>query len=101
MTPGSVIAATTRSSLPHVDQLLKSMANTRCNRAIALIGVVLALGADSSSVADLLAALRRATMPARSRALGANSQWYRTRWALGRGTRAAERAMKSSGSNSS
>ena len=54
-----------------VDQVDRSMANTRFNRAIQLIGVVGALG-GGSSLDGLLVALGRGTMCARSRALGAN-----------------------------
>ena len=54
---------------------LKSMANTRFSRAIQLIGAVHASGADSAAALALFATLGRATMPARSRALGANTPW--------------------------
>jgi len=38
------------------------------------------------------------TIRARSGLAGANTPWYRVRWARGLGTGAARRAMKSSGS---
>ena len=69
VTPGSVMTAITRSSPPQLGHLLKSMANTRFSRAIQLIGVVHTLAAVPSAPPALLAALGRATMSARSRAL--------------------------------
>jgi hypothetical protein len=63
MTPGSVIAPMTSLEPPHLGHRLKSMANTQCNRAIELIGVLRTPGWGSSSVARLLATLGRATMP--------------------------------------
>ena len=41
----------------------------------------------------------RRAQPARSRQLGANTPWYRVRWARGLGTRAARRASQSCGEN--
>ena len=93
MTPGSVIAPMTWLEPPHLGHRLKSMANTRCNRAIQRIGVVRTPGWGSSSVAGLLACLGRATMPGRSRALAAlahpcasRHRHIRVHWArIGRG----------------
>ena len=70
MTPGSVMAAITCSSPPQLGHRLKPMATTRFSRASQLIGVVHALAAVSSAPPALLAT-------------------------LGRGTSAANRAMKS------
>ena len=95
MTPGSVIAPMTWLEPPHLGHRLKSIANTRCNRAIQRIGVVRTPGWGSPSlpVADLLASLGRDTMPARSRALAAlahpcasRHRHIRVHWArIGRG----------------
>ena len=78
MRAGSVISAMARSSPPQRGQVERSMANTRFNRAIQLIGVVGALG-WGSSLGGLLTALGRVTTSARSHALGANKPWYLTR----------------------
>jgi hypothetical protein len=75
MTRGAVMAAITCRSPPQLGRRLKSMANSRFSRASQLIGVVHALAAVSSAPPALLATLGRATMPARSRPLGANTPW--------------------------
>ena len=61
MTPGSVIAPMTWLEPPHLGHRLKSMANTRCNRAIQPSGGARTLG-WGSSVTGLLATLGRDTM---------------------------------------
>jgi hypothetical protein len=73
MTPGSVIAPMTWLEPTQVRHRLQSMANTQCNRAIQLIGVLRTpgWGSPSLSVARWLTTLGRTTMPARSRALAA------------------------------
>jgi drug/metabolite transporter (DMT)-like permease len=76
MTPGSVMTAITCRSPPPWGHRLKSTANTRLSRAIQLIGVLQAVDAHSSLALALLTTLGRATMPARSRALGANTPWW-------------------------
>ena len=49
MTPGSVIAPMTWLEPPHLGHRLKSMANTRCNRAIQPSGGLRTLGWGSGS----------------------------------------------------
>jgi hypothetical protein len=68
-----------------------SMAKTRLRRCIQLIGA----GGWSASIR----LERRGTMRLRCLKFGANTPWQRVRFKRGLGTRAASRAMKSSGSS--
>ena len=78
------------------------MANTRLRRCAQVIARCRSV-ADSSSPGCLVAAAVRVpgTIRARSGLAGANTPWYRVRWARGFGTSAASRAIKSSGSTKS
>ena len=109
ITAGSSILAITLTAPPHSSQVVISILNTRLRRCAfmpsgaghrgmllhrrSLISVYLAFGA--------LASFRRCHqypqgIKARCLLFGANTPWKRVRLALGLGTRAVSRAMKSS-----
>lgn len=83
--------AITRSLPRHLGQVSMSMAKTRLRRCIHV------MGASGLSGASALG-WRLGTMCSRSLQFGANTPWNRVRLSLGRGIKAARRAMKSSGS---
>ena len=83
--------AMTRSLPPHLGQVSMSMAKTRFGRRIQVMG---ARGLSGFSWRGL----RFGTTDSRCLRFGANTPWNRVRFNRGRGTNAARRAMKSSGS---
>ena len=104
MTAGSVMSTNTFTDQPQREQRLRSMSNTPRSRCIHVIEAP--GGADmgssdmgSSSVHTRASAGCLPSTPARWRAWGANTPWYRMRGGRGRGTHAARGARKSSGSN--
>ena len=91
MTSGSSIQAITRSLPPHLGQVSMAMAKTLFKRCIQVMGASGWSGFGSSGS-------RLGTTHSRCLQFGANTPWNRVRLSLGRGTKAARRAMKSSGS---
>ena len=101
ITRGSVITASTRSCAPQRGQRLMSILNTRRRRCIQVIESRLRDGALSAWLPRGAGGGEgEGTTRRRWRAFGAKMPWNWMRWPRGRGTRAARRAMKSSGSNS-
>ncbi len=92
MTSGSSMQAMTRSVPPHFGQVSMSMANTRFSRCIHVMGA-----GDGPGFA--CSGSRLGTIRCRCLQFGANTPWKRVRLSLGRGTSAARRAIKSSGSS--
>ena len=91
MTSGFSMRAMTRSLPPHLGQVSMSMAKTRFRRRIQVMG---ARGLSGFSWRGW----RFGTTDSRCLQFGANTPWNRVRFNRGRGTNAAGRAMKSSGS---
>ena len=91
MTSGFSMRAMTRSLPPHLGQVSMAMAKTRFRRRIQVMG---ARGLSGFSWRGL----RFGTTDSRCLQFGANTPWNRVRFNRGRGTNAARRAMKSSGS---
>jgi hypothetical protein len=85
---------------PHSSQVVISILNTRLRRCAQVIAACCSTGDRSSPFIWRLALLPRFDGVTRARCLlfGANTPWKRVRLALGLGTRAASRAMKSNGS---
>ena len=91
VTSGFSMRAMTRSLPPHLGQVSMSMAKTRFRRRIQVMG---ARGLSGFSWRGL----RFGTTDSRCLQFGANTPWNRVMFNRGRGTNAARRAMKSSGS---
>ena len=91
MTSGFSMRAMTRSLPPHLGRVSMSMAKTRFGRRFRVMG---ARGLSGFSWRGS----RFGTTDSRCLQFGANTPWNRVRFNRGRGTNAAGRAMKSSGS---
>ena len=88
---GVSMQAMTRSVPPHTPQCSMSMWKTRLRRCIQLMGGGGAWGSRAARWARL------GTMWWRCMKFGANTPWYRVRWARGRGTERARCASGTSG----
>ena len=98
MTSGSSMHAMNLTAPPHCSHTSISIRNTRLRRRAQVIARCF------SAAGSGFAAARRVPRPAgvisaRQCEFGANTPWNRVRFTRGRGTNAARRAMKSSGSN--
>ena len=100
ITAGSSMQAITFTAPPHSLQVSMSMLNTRLRRCAQVIDARRSAGDGRSTTTLALLPLPRfaGVTNARCLLLGANTPWKRVRLTLGFGTRAASRAMKSSGS---
>ena len=102
ITTGSSMQAMILTAPPQARQVSMSMLNTRFRRCAQVIDARRSLGVFSCPSAHALGLLPLPRFAGVTRArcllLGANTPWKRVRLTLGLGTRAASRAMKSSGS---